>query len=86
MRAKLTGHILDVDGVENQCVRFDGKEYITIQQLAALSHYKDKTIRRKIKSGVIPCMRRGDNNRLFVCVDDLFKMIEEGIIVKYISA
>lgn len=85
MKITFKNNCLIVDGKEYPCVRFDGVSYLTVNQLASLSGYNQKTIRKKIKSGAIPCIQR-ENRRVLISVPDLQRLAEDGVLIKNITA
>jgi len=85
MRTSLEGSIYKVDGKEFLCVKVDGEACVTVNQLAEMSNYTPKSVRCKIKSGVIPMVKM-DNGRVLIKVREVERLIEDGVLIKNICA
>lgn len=85
MRTSLEGSIYTVDGKEFLCVKVNGEACVTVNQLAEMSSYTPKTVRCKIRLGVIPVVKM-DNGRVLIKVRDVERLIEDGLLIKNICA
>lgn len=85
MKITFKNNCLFVDGKDYPCIKFGCTSYITINQLAQISGYHPKTIRKKIKGGAIPCIHR-ENRRVLISVPDLQRLAEDGCLIKNIMA
>lgn len=85
MRTSLEGSIYKVDGKEFLCVKVNGEACVTVNQLSQISDYTPKTIRCKIKNGVIP-VKKMNNGRVLIKVSDVERLVEDGLLIKNISA
>lgn len=85
MKIELEGSFLNVDGVEYSCVNYKGDFCVTINQLAQISNYNPKTIRLKIKCQKIKVIKL-DNSRVLIRVSEVERLLQNGLLVKNVSA